>query len=114
MINRATPFSVQGEQAGITYRCPGCGSLHSVYTAKRFEGHKGFHAWNGDLAEPTLMGPVHAHWTGCEEYGCKGQACDIPEHQRRHICRHTVRKGHATYTEASTGRTRSAQLPGEF
>lgn len=114
MKNRATLFSVQGEPAGITYRCPGCGSLHSVYTADRFKGQKGYSEWNGRLDEPTLIDPVYAHWTGCEEYGCNGAECAVSAHQRRHICRHTLRKGHVTFTHSTTGRMTTAPLVEEF
>lgn len=111
MNNRATTFKVQGEDAGISYRCPGCGSLHSVYTAARFRSKPGFHEWNGKLDEPTLAGTVYAYWTGCNEPTCDTPSCEEPAHQRRQICRHTLRKGMVTYTENSTGRQRSDTVP---
>lgn len=52
---------VEGRKLGYIFECPGCGSLHLIYTEKRNQLGAVWE-FNGDLEKPTFSPSVRARW----------------------------------------------------
>lgn len=88
MGNKVKGFTVHGERAGISYRCPGCDNFHTVYTEGPFLPRW---QWNGSYDRPTLSPSVNATWEGCDPDDC--DVCEEGHHLQGGRCHHYVANG---------------------
>lgn len=104
-MSKLRPFTnyQQSEVIGYHFFCPGCKSIHSVYTAPHGDGNGPVWGFNGSIYKPTFTpsllcygSPAHDDWPGiprCHsfirdgqiqflddcEHSLKGQTVQIPE-----------------------------------
>lgn len=90
-------LNADGHQVGCQMFCPGCKTIHLVYTTVDLPEGNPVWGFNNDWEKPTFTPSILVTW-------------DVGEERTKHVCHSYIRNGHWEYLNDCTHELRGLKI----